>query len=298
MIIPLSIVITTYNREVELRRCLESILAQNYAEYEVIIVDDYSQPNYKDAILKDYPSIKYIYQEINSGPGKGRNRGIQEAKYNYVIIMDDDDVFVENAFDTINKFLINTADLNYPVFQFLRSNAKLNYSGEYRINSFKELLEGAIVGDSTPVINKEIFYIKEGYQFPDSRIGAELLLWFKIALNYGYPIINKVIVESLDDADDRLTNYNYQIKRVKLFKQYQIDILNNFEKDISQVEMYSFLINKYRGVITYALIEGDRKTALKYLFKSLKYSKKQLVFLPLILFPKLMITKLFLNYRT
>ncbi|MGE7914319.1 glycosyltransferase family 2 protein [Lysinibacillus xylanilyticus] len=296
MKIPLSIVITTYNREIELRRCINSIIEQEYDNYEIVIVDDHSDFNYKDKIIKEFNNVKYIYQEKNTGPGVARNHGIQNAKYNYVVIMDDDDVFVEGAFDKINDFLVKNEELNEPVYHFLCSNTKINENIDYRKYSFKEYLQGVVTGDTTHIINKEIF-CGSNYAFPDSKIGAELLLWYKIIIEHGYLVVNKVVVKVMEDSSDRLTNANREITKVDLFAQYQRDIIREFEKDILQVGNINHLLTRFRGAITYSLIEGNRQLAMEYLLKSLKYSKKQLMFIPLFLLPKKVIAEMLRKYR-
>lgn len=297
MTMPLSIVITTYNREDELCRCINSIIKQEYANYEIIIVDDHSSQNYKENILSNYKDIKYIYQEKNTGPGIARNKGIQEAKFNNVIIMDDDDVFVEDAFEKINSFFYQNKDLDEPVYHFLCTTTKLNDHIDYRKYDFKEYLDGVITGDTVHVINKKVFCEKHNYAFPDSKIGAELLLWYKIIIEHGYSVVNKVIVKVLEDASNRLTNANKEITKVDLFAQYQRDIICKFEKDILQVGNINHLLTKYRGAIVYSLLEGNRKSAMEYMLKSLKYSKKQFAFIPLFILPKKYIAGMLRKYR-
>ncbi|WP_374963857.1 glycosyltransferase family 2 protein [Lysinibacillus sp. RS5] len=296
MKIPLSIVITTYNREIELRRCINSIIEQEYDNYEIVIVDDHSDFNYKDKIIKEFNNVKYIYQEKNTGPGVARNHGIQKAKYNYIVIMDDDDVFVEGAFDKINDFLVKNEELNEPVYHFLCSTTKINENVDYRKYNFEEYLQGVVMGDTTHVINKEIF-CGSNYSFPDSKIGAELLLWYKIIIEHGYSVVNKIVVKVIEDSSDRLTNANREITKVDLFAQYQRDIIREFEKDILQVGNINHLLTRFRGAITYSLIEGNRQLAMEYLLKSLKYSKKQLMFIPLFLLPKKVIAEMLRKYR-
>ena len=297
MKIPLSIVITTYNREMELRRCIESVLEQNYEAYELIIVDDHSTPCYKEQIIRDFPGVKYVYQEVNSGPGMSRNRGIQEAEHNYVIIMDDDDIFVPKAFDKINNFLLKNKELNDPVVHFLCSSTILKEDIEFQNYNFQEYLQGVVSGDTTHVINKKVFFDQYNYAFPESRIGAELLLWYQIVVNQGYLIVNDTVVEVREDATNRLTNTSWQITNAALFAEYQVALIEKFGNEIITVGNLPHLLTKYRGAITYSLLAGNRQLAWEYLRRSLTYSKKQLAFLPLFVLPKRMIIKLFIRYR-
>ncbi|MBD8037771.1 glycosyltransferase family 2 protein [Solibacillus sp. A46] len=297
MELPFSIVITTYNRKYELMRCLKSIFDQSYKKYEVIVVDDFSKPSYQDYIITNFPNVNYVYRENNSGPGENRNKGIEVAKHNYVIIMDDDDIFHKDAFTIINQSLQSIENIDqYPVVNFLRSNARLNYQDYFRVNTFENLTKGVISGDVTHVINKKLFN-EFNYKFPSTRIGGELLLWFEVALKNGYPIFNQEVVQLMDDSEDRLTNFDYQVKRANLFKEYQMEILDKFEGDLLEIGNYPFLITKYKGAIIYALLDGDKKSAYKYITRVMKYSKKQAIFLLMLIFPKVTIKKLLFMYR-
>jgi GalNAc5-diNAcBac-PP-undecaprenol beta-1,3-glucosyltransferase len=294
--LPLSIVITTYNREFELRRCINSIYEQKYSNYEIIVVDDHSPNKYEREITKDFPTVRYFYQSQNRGPGVARNRGIKEANYNYIVIMDDDDVFTSDAFEKINHFIQCNPDINVPVINFLCSSTIYRDSSKFNNYTFEQYLCGNVIGDTTQIINKKVF-LENGYKFPDSKIGAELLLWYQIAIDYGYIIVNEVVVNVLTDSLERLTNFNRQVVYSKLFAQYQVDILKSFENNLIEIGRKDIVISRYRGAITYFLLSGDRIFALKNLLKSLKYSNKQLLFFPLFLFPKSIVTKLFLKYR-
>lgn len=297
MEIPLSIIITTYNRKDILKRCLNSIRAQNYKNVEIIVVDDNSQPSYKQEIIKEFPEVKYIYQNKNTGPSVARNNGISIARNNYVVIMDDDDIFKPSAFHTINDFLSDKKDLGFPIYNFLRSNAKLKYKDNYRVYSFSEMIDGAISGDLVPVINRKYFTEKNQYSYPNSRIGAESLLWYEITINHGFPIINEIIVELLDDADVRLTDVSRQVLNASFFAEYQINIIQRFKEEILKTNNKDFLINKYMGAIAYLLISGKEKESFNILKELLYYSKKHVVILPLFLLPKKIIIHMFYLYR-
>ncbi|MFB5086099.1 glycosyltransferase family 2 protein [Psychrobacillus sp. PGGUH221] len=293
----LSIVITTYNRKELLRRCLNSIMIQDYSNYEVIVVDDHSIPSYKNEIVKEFPQVKYLCQAKNSGPGPARNRGIETASSNFVIIMDDDDIFRPEAFEKVNYFFMEYDGDKYPVYNFILSNSTLRYDDFFRVYSFEEMIDNAIIGDVIHVINKEHFLSKKNYSFPASKIGAESLLWYQIALDYGFPIINEDIVQLMDDSEDRLTNTSRQVKYANEFANYQLDIITNFKYSIIEHGQIRFLIKKYMGAVTYLLLSGKRRQAISSWREMLKYSKKYLVILPLFLLPRKLIIQLFYKYR-
>lgn len=104
----ISIIVPAYNAEKTIRRCIESVLNQDYSNYELIIVNDGSTDR-TDIICKYYirkaPQIQYIYQK-NSGEGPARNTGLKHMKGDYVVFLDSDDSLPSNALSLyINEYI-------------------------------------------------------------------------------------------------------------------------------------------------------------------------------------------------
>ena len=85
-----SVIIPTYNREKLISRAIESVLAQVYPVYEIIVVDDGSTDATKSVLAPFNGKIKYIYQK-NAGIAEARNRGIKESSGEYIAFLDSDD---------------------------------------------------------------------------------------------------------------------------------------------------------------------------------------------------------------
>lgn len=106
MVPTISIIIPTFNRSLTIINALESVFAQTYTDYEIIVVDDGSTDETAQ-ILKQYMNrIKYIYQE-NSGVSSARNRGIKAASGKWVSFLDSDDIWLpdklEHQINTLNS---------------------------------------------------------------------------------------------------------------------------------------------------------------------------------------------------
>jgi glycosyltransferase involved in cell wall biosynthesis len=84
-----SIVIPCYNQGRYLSRAIESVLAQTYGEYEILVVDDGSVDNTCE-IAKRYPRVRYVYQN-NQGLAAARNTGIKQSKGDCLVFLDSDD---------------------------------------------------------------------------------------------------------------------------------------------------------------------------------------------------------------
>lgn len=105
-----SIIIPVYKTEAYIAECLDSVLAQTYQDFEVICVDDGSPDNSVE-IIKEYskndPRISYVRQE-NAGLSAARNTGIRNAKGEYILPLDSDDMLEKNCL----KYLVEALDKN------------------------------------------------------------------------------------------------------------------------------------------------------------------------------------------
>jgi glycosyltransferase involved in cell wall biosynthesis len=88
-----SIIVTNFNYEKWIRRCIRSLLNQNFDSYEIIIVDDLSTDNSRDILLeyKDHPKVKLIFNEYNMGVGASSTIGAKKALGKYLVRVDADD---------------------------------------------------------------------------------------------------------------------------------------------------------------------------------------------------------------
>lgn len=116
----ISIVIPVYNIERKyLSECLDSILAQNYVNFEVCLADDNSSFSETIDTLKEYEKkdkrIRVVYRKENGHISKATNSAIEIAKGEFIALMDDDDVITEDALLQFVKLLNKhpEADLIY-----------------------------------------------------------------------------------------------------------------------------------------------------------------------------------------
>ncbi len=92
-----SVIIPYYNRPDKLKRCLESIFAQSFKDYEVIVVDDFSD----QAPAYEHPEFIYIRNHENIGAGASRNRGLEIARGRYICFLDSDDYWHPDFLETL-----------------------------------------------------------------------------------------------------------------------------------------------------------------------------------------------------
>ncbi|GIM55028.1 glycosyltransferase family 2 protein [Capnocytophaga cynodegmi] len=105
-----SVIIPVYNVEKYLPECVNSVLNQNFLDYEMILVNDGSTDNSGnicDEYAKKYSNIKVIHKE-NGGLSDARNFGIKEAKGDYLMFLDSDDFWQgTNILSDLSKVIEN-----------------------------------------------------------------------------------------------------------------------------------------------------------------------------------------------
>ena len=137
-----SIILTSYNAEGFIARTLESVLAQTYADIEVIVVNDCSTDNTEQAV-KDIASIdsrvRYYCNEVNVGAGLSRRRAISEMRGEYMTFLDHDDLLKPDAIETLVREM-QTHDVDVISQGIIITNDEGNILEE-RIPK-REMLEG------------------------------------------------------------------------------------------------------------------------------------------------------------
>ena len=88
-----SVIIPTYNSAQYIAEAIESVLAQTYKDYEIIVVDDGSIDNTREVLKPFMDKIIYVYKE-NGGQASARNLGIKMSKGEYIAFLDSDDIWL------------------------------------------------------------------------------------------------------------------------------------------------------------------------------------------------------------
>jgi glycosyltransferase involved in cell wall biosynthesis len=117
----ISVVIPAFNRQNTITYCLDSVLAQTYKNLEVIVVDDCSSDN-TVSIVNSYPDsrVRCLVLENHSGAQTARNRGILEAKADWVAFQDSDDEWLP---DKLEKQVSVLANADYDPWSLVYCNA-------------------------------------------------------------------------------------------------------------------------------------------------------------------------------
>ena len=159
-----SVVIPNYNRAGDLQRCLDSLVAQTFDDFEVLICDDGSTDNSAEvaAGFSDRLDLTYETAENFGGPARPRNRGIARARAPFVAFLDSDDWWSPEKLANSVPILEAGADVVYHDLYIVRSplqqvfDAKVE-SSQPRVPMFRSLLcTGISIPNSSVVVRKSL----------------------------------------------------------------------------------------------------------------------------------------------
>lgn len=118
----ISIIIPVYNVEEYLQECVDSVLEQNFYDYEILLVDDGSTDKSGelcDLYSDKFDFVKTIHKE-NGGLSEARNTGIKHAKGQYILFIDSDDYIFKDTLSQLNYTLEEDSEVEVVLFDALK----------------------------------------------------------------------------------------------------------------------------------------------------------------------------------
>ncbi|PJE94257.1 glycosyl transferase [Streptomyces carminius] len=119
-----TLVVPAYKVQGYLGACLDSVLAQDFDDFEIVAVDDCS-PDDSGAILDRYAAqdsrVRVLHLPENVGLGRARNAGLREARGDYVLFLDSDDTLAPGSLSAVAARLADTHDPDVLVYDYART---------------------------------------------------------------------------------------------------------------------------------------------------------------------------------
>jgi len=288
-----SIIIPTYNRSTKVKRAIDSVLAQTFIDFEILVMDDGSTDDTPN-IISDYLDSRIIYQwDINSGgPAYPRNRGLRLAKGEWICFLDADDWWKNNKLEVCAKNLNEKVDILYHDLEIIDKIQRMtiNKISKGRIlknNIIQDLLiQGNAINNSSVIIRKKIFdkigLINESKEMLASE---DLNTWLKIAefsnkfhylpKNLGYYHIDNTgislknmtpsivaasfnFLKYLDKNESR--KFNATLKYINASYYYNICDYKNAKNDLYYSLLNGSTLIKFKSI--YKLIDIIKKSYL------------------------------------
>ena len=239
----ISIIITAYNAEKTIERCLNSILENEYNDYEIILVNDGSKDKTEKIVeLFATDKIKY-FSTKNTGVADSRNYGIEKAKGEYITFVDSDDYVNNNYFENLDKYMKNHIDVIKRKATIINeTNGKKNkiegptfetVTGEEAFNTlcFKDIyldtLWSYIIKKS--LITENNLYFEPGKYHEDFGMIPLMLLKAKQVVSTNDYVYNYV------QTDGSIMRDNDEQKTIKKSQ----DVLYHFDNILEKIKSYN-----------------------------------------------------------
>lgn len=181
----ISIIVPVYNAERYLIQCIDSILAQTFSNFELILIDDGSLDKSTiicDNYSKKDPRIKVLHQ-MNQGVTEARKLGINKAVANWITFVDADDKLYPHALETLWQYHNDAEIINA---SFYESNNKTWIHKKQGLMTKNEFIESLLYSSTYGVVyaslyKKDLFQDKRFDFGKDIKIGEDILMKIEVS---------------------------------------------------------------------------------------------------------------------
>lgn len=249
----LSIIVPIYNVEQYLRKCVDSLLAQDISDYEIILVDDGSTDDsgaiadelvhaFSLSPLASRLQLRVIHQ-LNAGLSAARNTGIATAQGDYIMFVDSDDYLQPNVLETLME-QVRREKLD--VLRFDYQNVRQTEAGEYevfqpnkyphQVDTCREVVDGETYLDERMgyacyacqfVINRELTStFTPGIHYEDTEWLPRMMLVAKRVNStplvvYNYLVRQGSITQAQGNKDKLLKNLEDKMIIIDYYRRYK-----------------------------------------------------------------------------
>jgi len=203
-----SVIIPTYNRANFLKEAIDSVLNQDYKNFELIVVDDGSTDETTSVLKGYYDKIKYI-RIPHQGVSRARNVGIEQAKGGLIAFLDSDDLWMPKKLSIQVEFFKKHLDALVCQTEeiWIRNGRRVNPK-KYHIKPsgmiFEQCLKRCMVSTSSVMVRRslfesigvfdESFYVCEDYE-----------IWLRVSARYPIYLLREALVIKRGGHSDQLS---------------------------------------------------------------------------------------------
>ena len=222
-----SIIIPYYKKKKYIMKTINSILNQSYDYFEIIIIYDdenLSDLGYLEETFKSYKKIKILKNSQTIGAGFSRNRGIENAKGEFIAFIDADDIWKKFKLENQIHFMKEkNLKFTHTSYEIIDENDKVLAKRISRnFEKVDDLINSCDIGLSTVILKKEL--IDSQTKFPNLKTKEDFVLWLKIlqknifigslneTLTSWRKLDNSLSSSVLQKIKDAFKVYNYYMK--------------------------------------------------------------------------------------
>jgi glycosyltransferase involved in cell wall biosynthesis len=215
-----SVIIPTHNRLRMLQDAIDSVLAQTYRDFELIVVDDGSDDGGAEKIPARYGSAVRVVTQARRGVAAARNLGVKCSRGSYLAFLDSDDMWRPRKVETQMSFM--QTEIRSQICQteeiWIRNGVRVNPKKRHRKPSgdiFRASLDLCLVSPSAALMTRELFERVGGFDesFP---VCEDYDLWLRIAVEHPVHLIAELLVIKRGGHADQLSRSIWGLDRFRV----------------------------------------------------------------------------------
>jgi len=203
-----SVIIPAYNRAWILKEAVDSVLSQNFFDFELIVVDDGSEDNTQD-ILASYGNRIRIIRQKNKGVSSARNKGIFSSSGRYIAFLDSDDIWLKGKLSTQLEFFESNPDALICQTEeiWLKNGRMVNPGKRHKKISgffFEKSLELCMVSPSAVMMQRSLF---DKVGLFDETLSAceDYDMWLRVNCRHPISLISTPLIIKRGGHKDQLS---------------------------------------------------------------------------------------------
>ena len=218
--IKVTIIIPTFNRGYCLAESIQSVLDQNFSDFELIVVDDGSTDNTAE-VIKQFSGIHKIRIKKNQGVSFARNLGIKQARGEWIAFLDSDDLWERDKLATQIKWVECNPEYHavYTDEIWIRNGVRVNAMKKHRKYSgdiFRHCLPLCIVSPSSVLLRNQLLSELGGFD-ESMPVCEDYDLGLRISIRFPFHFIEEKLIVKRGGHEDQLSRKFWGMDRWRVY---------------------------------------------------------------------------------
>ncbi|VAW83963.1 Glycosyl transferase, family 2 [hydrothermal vent metagenome] len=217
--LPISVIIPTFNRAYCLPNALNSVLKQTQPPAEIIVIDDGSTDDTANLIQNNFPQVKYLRQ-TQLGVSAARNKGINASTAPWIALLDSDDEWLPEKLFRQTALLEENPDLKICHTEeiWVRNGVRVNQMDKHKKSAgwlYQKCLPLCVISPSSALIHRSLF--DEVGLFNEQLPACEDYdLWLRICSRYSVAYVETPCIKKYGGHEDQLSRKFWGMDRFRI----------------------------------------------------------------------------------
>lgn len=247
-----SVVISLYNKEKYIKSTLESVVAQTFKDFEIIVVNDGSTDESEIVVKSIFDDRIQYFSQKNKGASAARNVAISKAHGTYIALLDADDIWHDTYLETIKRLITSypdqmvfatavTLETSSNDIPSVYSIPNIKESQTYIVDYFQSSFINTLLTSSSTVVHYSVFK-KTGMYDTAIKSGQDIDLWIRIGIHFKIVFINEALVRYRYEKQSLSNSTKCVLNKSKLDSYVILEITNSGLKKFMDLNRFSMAI--------------------------------------------------------